>query len=51
MLYMAGYTIPFSVNASDRSYLNASHFYWDRKYTMNEVAVYIKKLQPDIVCF
>ncbi|MEY8486227.1 endonuclease/exonuclease/phosphatase family protein [Parabacteroides sp.] len=30
---------------------NASHFYWDRKYTMNEAAAYIKKLQPDIVCF
>lgn len=30
---------------------NASHFYWDRKYTMNEAAAYIKELQPDIVCF
>lgn len=30
---------------------NASHFYWDRKYTMNEAAAYIKQLQPDIICF
>lgn len=30
---------------------NASHFYWNRKYTMNEAAAYIKKLQPDIICF
>lgn len=30
---------------------NASHFYWDRKYTMNEAATYIKELKPDIVCF
>lgn len=30
---------------------NASHFYWDRKYTMNEAANYIKDLKPDIVCF
>lgn len=30
---------------------NASHFYWDRKYTMNEAAAYIKDLKPDIVCF
>ena len=30
---------------------NASHFYWNRKYTMNEAAAYIKQLQPDIICF
>ena len=30
---------------------NASHFYWDRKDTMNEAAAYIKQLQPDIICF
>lgn len=30
---------------------NASHFYWNRKYTMNEAATYIKQLQPDIICF
>ena len=30
---------------------NTSHFYWSKKYTMNEAAAYIKELQPDIVCF
>ena len=30
---------------------NASHFYWNKKYTMNEAAAYIKKQQPDIICF
>lgn len=30
---------------------NASHFYWNRKYTMNEAAAYIKDLKPDIICF
>lgn len=25
---------------------NASHFYWDRKYTMNEAAAYIKHYNP-----
>lgn len=30
---------------------NTSHFYWNKNYTMNEAAAYIKKLQPDIVCF
>ncbi|WFE83982.1 endonuclease/exonuclease/phosphatase family protein [Parabacteroides chongii] len=30
---------------------NTSHFYWGKKYTMNEAAAYIKELQPDIVCF
>ena len=29
---------------------NTSHFYWGKKYTMNEAAAYIKELQPDIVC-
>ena len=30
---------------------NTSHFSWNKKYTMNGAAAYIKELQPDIVCF
>lgn len=30
---------------------NTSHFCWNKKLPMNEAASYIKKLQPDIICF
>lgn len=29
---------------------NASHFYWNKRYTLTEAADYIKQLAPDIVC-
>ncbi len=29
---------------------NTSHFFWDRQQTMREAAVYIRQLQPDLIC-
>ena len=29
---------------------NASHFYWDRQYTLHEATRYLESLQPDILC-
>ena len=29
---------------------NASHFYWDRQYTLHDAANYLETLRPDILC-